>query len=130
MTEAEIITGNDEICKMCGFESNKAYVYKVPNLFPCKDPDTGWSETNVQAIQFNEDWNMLIGAYNIAREKLSLLNATQKELLEQHKNFITNYSINNFFHLGIDGQVKISGSYIKLVDFAKWYNGIIIFNTK
>jgi len=130
MTEAEIITGNDEICKMCEFETSKVYVYKVPNTFPYeREHDTGWSEMNVQAIPFHEDWNLLIGAYNRALELMVKLNPTQKDLLKQDKNFIVNFGTKNFFGL-FENQLHISSSYIKLTDFAKWYNSIKIFNTK
>jgi len=110
MTEAEIITGNDEICKMCEFETSKVYVYKVPNTFPYeREHDTGWSEMNVQAIPFHEDWNLLIGAYNRALELMVKLNPTQKDLLKQDKNFIVNFGTKNFLDLPKD---KIKNSVI------------------
>lgn len=97
MTQEQIVLGNDEICQMLQFESDKVYSYKIPNTFPFeKELDTGWTEFNVQQILFHSDWNMLIGAYNRA---LSIMEDLP------------------------DG-VHISSCWIKLVDFAKWFNQI------
>ncbi len=124
MTDLEIITGNDEICKMLLFESNKAYVYKIPNLFPHeKENDTGWIELDVRTMQFHTDWNMLIGAYNRALYILNNMPDTAKELLKENNNSIINFGVKNFFHV-FEGQLNISSCWIKLVDFAKWWNSV------
>lgn len=124
MTEAEIITGNDEICDMLGFEKSNAYVYKIPNTFPFeKEIDTGWTEFDVQAVGFHLDWNVLIGAYNRALKLMEGMNSIQKQLLLQDKNFVVNFGTKNFFGL-FENQLHISSSWIKLVDFAKWYNSV------
>jgi hypothetical protein len=126
MTELEIINGNDEICKLMQFKSNKAYVYQVPNLFPHeKDNDTGWIELNVQTIQFHTDWNMLIGAYNRALVILNNAPETARQLLKEDKNFIVNFGAQNFFGV-FEGQLHISSCWIKLVDFAKWWNSVSV----
>lgn len=125
MTEAEIISGNDEICRLLQFESDKVYVYRVPNHFPYEKvtKDTGWIEVYAQHIGFNTDWNMLIGAYNRALLILNSLPDTAKQLLKEDKNFIVNFGINNFFGL-FESQLRISSCWVKLVDFAKWYNSV------
>lgn len=122
--QAEIISGNDEICRLLEFESNKVYVYKVPNLFPHdKENDTGWIEVNTQCIGFDTDWNMLIGAYNRALKVLDELPPPAKVLLKKEKNFVVNFGIHHFFGL-FENQLHISSCWIKLVDFAKWYNSV------
>lgn len=124
MTELEIITGNDEICKLLMFESDKVYTYKVPNTFPFeREADTGWTEFNTQAILFHSDWNMLIGAYNRALYILNKMPDTIKELLRDEKNFVVNFAIKNFFHL-FENQLHISSSWVKMVDFARWFNAV------
>lgn len=120
MKESELIIGNGEICKMLGWESNKAYVYKVPNLFPSNE-DSGYTEFDTQNVGFNLDWNILIGAYNIALQKIVQLSETKKELLD--KNFIVQFGTKNFFHL-FDNQLSINSCWNKLVDFSKWYNSL------
>lgn len=122
MTELEIINGNDEICRLLQFKSDKVYMYQVPNTFPHeKEYDTGWTEFNVQAIPFHEDWNMLIGAYNRALAILNSMPDTAKQLLKEDKNFIVNFGVKNFFGL-FDNHLSISSCWIKMVDFAKWWN--------
>lgn len=125
MTEAEIISGNDEICKILEWESNRVYVYKVPNTFPFEqEVDTGWMEWDVQAIGFNTDWNMLIGAYNRILKILSTLTKTEHELLDLPKTFVVKFAVNNVFGMGINGQLNITSCWIKIVDFCKWYNSV------
>lgn len=130
MTEAELITGNDEICQTLGFESNKAYVYQVPNLFPHeKEVDTGWMEWNVQDIGFEKDWNMLVGAYNRILLILNNLSPIQKELLKQDKNFFASFGVKNVFRVSdVNWQVNISTSWQHIVDFCKWYNSVKLYN--
>ena len=123
MTQEEKILGNDEICRMLGWESDKVYVYKVPNLFPATDIDTGWTEFDVQNVGFNMDWNILIGAYNIALTKLQGLTSLQTISFEDKKNFIVMFGTRNFFHL-FNNQLSINSCWIKLVDFSKWYNSV------
>ena len=96
MTELEIITGNDAICQMIWWESIKVYVYQVPNLFPHNE-DSGWTEFNVQDIGFHNDWNMLIGAYNKALHILMKFKQLQTELLNDDKNIVVKFGIQNFF---------------------------------
>jgi len=128
MSEAELITGNDEICQLIGFKSTKAYVYEVPNLFPYdldEGNDTGWTEWDVQAIGFEKDWNMLVGAYNRALTILHKLSDTQKELLNQDKGFFAKFGVKHIFGVSdVNGQINITSSWLKLVDFCKWYNNI------
>jgi len=125
MTELEIINGNDEICQLLQFKSNKVYVYQVPNTFPFeKELDTGWSEMNVQDIQFHSDWNMLIGAFNRALFILNSMPDTAKKLLKEDKNLIVNFGIKNFFVVSINGQMEVVHSWRKIVDFAKWWNSV------
>lgn len=126
MTDLEIINGNDEICRLLQFKSNKAYVYQIPNLFPHeKENDTGWVEMDVQAIQFNTDWNMLIGAYNRALYILNNMPHTAKQLLKEDKNCVVNFGVKNFFGT-FEGQLNISSCWIKLVDFARWWNAVSV----
>ena len=122
MTEQEIISGNDAICTMLGFEQTKAYHYKVPNLFP-KEVDTGYTEMDTSDTQFHIDWNMLIGSYNKMLALMQDMPDTAKELLKTDKNFLVNYGARNFFCL-FENQLSISSCWIKLVDFAKWYNAV------
>lgn len=127
MTEAEKILANDEICKMLGWESNRVYVYHVPNLFPFKE-DAGTTEFMVQDIFFDRDWNMCVGAYNNVLKRIINLHQTQRDLYNHHKNFIVRYGAQNFFEISdVTGQVNISSCYLKLADFAKWYNGVTVF---
>lgn len=124
MNITEVISGNDQICQALGFESNKVYVYKVPNTFPFeKEADTGWTEFNVQQLLFHSDWNMLIGAYNHCLEKLEQLPVSLKALLKEDKNIVVNFGTRNFFGL-FENQLHISSSWIKLVDLCKWYNSV------
>ena len=124
MTDKEIIMGNDEICQALGFESNRVYVYKVPNTFPFENErDTGWTELNTQAICFHSDWNMLVGAYNRIRTLVFNMTDTQKEILKDHKNFLTNFAVKNVFSISIDNQLRIERAWRMLTDFCKWYNG-------
>lgn len=127
MTEAEIIMGNDEICKAIGFVTNRSYVYQVPNLFPHEKEggDTGWTEWGTQEIGFEKDWNMLVGAYNRVLLIYHTLSDTQKELLSHDKSFFARYGVKNVFGVSdVNWQINISSSWLKLVDFCKWYNQI------
>lgn len=132
MTEHELIVGNDEICQLLGWETNKAYVYKVPNTFPHeKEADTGWIELGTQAIGFHRDWNMLIGAYNRALLILNNLTETQKKLLQEDKAFFAKFGIKNVFGVSdVNWQINITSSWIKFVDFCKWYNSIKLITNK
>jgi hypothetical protein len=124
MTETEIITGNDEICQALGFKSDKVYVYRVPNTFPFeRETDTGWTEFNTQQIGFHQDWNLLIGAYNRMLENLANMTETQRRLLAEEKNFVVSFGVKNFFGI-FENQLHIASSWIKLVDFCKWYNSV------
>lgn len=124
MTDLEIINGNDEICQLCGFESDKVYVYKIPNTFPFEsEADTGWTELTVQQTLFHTDWNMLIGGYNRALYKINSMSETAKSLLLEDKNMVDNFGAKNFFGL-FEGQLYISSCWIKLVHLSKWYNSV------
>lgn len=124
MTEIEIITGNDEICRLLLFKRVKDYLYQIPNTFPHeKENDTGWTEFNVKAIPFHEDWNMLIGAYNRALLILNAMPDTAKQLLKEDRNFVVNFGVKNFFGL-FENQLSISSCWLKMVDFAKWWNSV------
>lgn len=125
MKESEIIIGNDEICQMLGWKSDRAYMYHVPNLFPIQESNNT-TEMDVQGIGFHLDWNMCIGAYNKSLELLHGMNDVQKELLQHDKHFLVNFSTRSFFHI-FEGQLHISSCYVKLVMIAKWYNSIKLF---
>lgn len=125
MTEAEIITGNDHLCQMLEFESNKVYVYKVPNLFPFQGYESGYMESNVQAILFHTDWNMLVGAYNGMLKILHDLPETGKQLLQEDKNFFARWGTKTVFMVSdVNYQINIHSAWMKLVDFAKWWNAV------
>jgi hypothetical protein len=124
MKESEIIIGNDEICQMLGWESNQLYVYRVPNLFP-SEQDSGWTKFNTQDIAFHSDWNLLIGAYNYALKLVRGFTNLQKELLQDDKAFFARFGVKHMFGISdVNHQVNINASWLKLVDFCKWYNSI------
>lgn len=126
MTQAEIISGNDEICQTLGFESSKVYVYKVPNTFPFeKEADTGWTECDTQAILFHTDWNMLVGAYNRILLIVRNLSETGRKLLNEDKNFFAKWGTSTVFMVSdINWQININSAWLKMVDFCKWYNSV------
>lgn len=113
---------------MLEWESNKVYVYKVPNLFPTKE-DSGYTELSTQGMLFHTDWNMLIGAYNRVMLLINSLSETQLQLLRDNKNFLIDYSFKNFF-IPFEGQLHINSCWLKLVDICKWYNSVKQFKTK
>ncbi len=122
MSQEEILIGNNEICRMLGWPCLSLYHYECPNIFPLNE-NSGYMELRCDAIGFNTDWNMLIGAYNVALSKLNN-NELVKNLLKRDEHFIANFGIKNFFGL-FENQLYISSSWIKLVDFCKLYNAVI-----
>ncbi len=128
MEFSEIITGNDEIAKCIGFDSDKPYVYKVPNTFPFENENnTGWTEFNTKEIGFDKDWNMLVGAYNKILLILKNLNPIYRELLQKDESFFARWGTKTVFMVSdINHQINIDSSWKKMVDFCKWYNHIKI----
>jgi len=65
---------------------------------------------------------MLIGAHNKARELFMKLDKPiQKEFLESDETYIARFGFVSFFS-AFENEYHITSSWIKMVDFARWYN--------
>lgn len=130
----EQLEGNKLIAEFLGFISDKAMVYRVPNLFPDKGYESGYTEFSLNAIGFEKDWNMLIPVVEkIAKIEIKdspvmyngedtfydsyyprtfgLISSETKEFMVRINRFGLHYSTS-----------LIEATWLAVVEFLKWYN--------
>ena len=113
MKDKEVISGNLIIAKLEGY-------CPVENIYVCE----GKPSMNSQDFDYHQNWKSLIRAHNKARELFfGLDNETQKYFMQSDKTIVERVGFVYFFS-AFENQYTISSCWIKMVDFAKWYNTI------
>lgn len=118
MESKEIVEGNIAIAKIMGHE-----IIYVDGVTPCVKGYNDFCSPVSEFFKYHECWNELVKVYNRILKIYEQKEIVRSELAK-NKNFIVQFGTKNFFHV-FNNQMSISGTWVKAVNFAKWYLKLI-----